>query len=343
MNKRMSIVSTLAAMIIILSACTSLTSQAESSVFSETIDVENEYFGLSEIKSALDSRDGYSIRAAVLYCGAVPGNGWRITTDSLKQSLAVKLEAQAADRQQEEKFSGLCEETLQDCVSYFFDGVPENYRTFPCILDYDGDGSLDAFCGSSDGLVYYYHGEGYTGSDGRLCMGTAQLVYGIELTGFSAPSLMDLDGDGQLDMIVGCQDGNLYWYRGSGTLLFEPQGVLIHTDINGQVFPNVGDIDGDDVQDLAVGSNQGILLFYYGGKNGEATEFSTKNMGAISRQCADEGFGFWLSPYLVDYDKNGTTDLLIGTHDGYVALLSGDGNGKFSFEQYITVEDINLK
>lgn len=626
MNKRMSIVWILAAAAIILSACTSLNPQPKSSASSQAADVKNEYSGLSEINSALDSRDGYSIRAAVLYCGAVPGDSWRITMDYLKQSLTVNLEVQEVDTQQDYSleqfdlayldeslleserwediaddivsytagggsvfltnsfwnafpadflgakdfvkvdgfpnelgrpkvqedlteiqelildfhsiytsyvdaetlmerdygyamvcgtaeslveygqaslyalnlygtgcvlftnpllpnvyskaafsletigedqapfsnttascnqmllndyaayiskriygfslqrsfgsygspsmswelhyeeigafehnsiadFSEMCEQALQipsvsivrntytwleqvetmtyalnqstdggldfsmdlyentyssgthiasdgawlqlnalqNCRSYFIDEVSENYRLYPCILDYDGDGNPDAFCGSSDGLVYYYHGEGFTGSDGRLCMGAAQPVYGIELTGYSAPSLMDLDGDGQLDMIIGCQDGNLYWYRGSGTLLFEPQGRLIVTDVNGQVLPNVGDIDGDGVEDLVVGSDQGILLFYYGEKNGEATEFSTKNMGAMSRQCADEGFGFWLSPYLVDYDKNGTTDLLIGTYDGYVALLSGDGNGKFSFERYITVEDMNYK
>lgn len=338
MNKRMSIVSILAAAAIILPACTSLNTQPDWGAFSAATDVENEYFGSSETNSALDSRDGYSISAAVLYCGAASGNSWGVTPDYLKQPIAVDLEAQAVDRQQEAKFS---EQALQDCVSYFIDEVSESYRTFPCILDYDGDGSPDAFCGSADGLVYYYHGESFTGSDGSLCLGEAQLVYGIELTGFSAPSLMDIDGDGQLDMIVGSQDGNLYWYRGSGTLQFEPQGRLIRTDINGQVLPNVGDIDGDGAQDLAVGSDQGILLFYYGEKNGGATEFSTKNMGAISRQCADAGFGFWLSPYLVDCDKDGTTDLLIGTRDGHIALLSGDGEGKFSFERYITVEDMN--
>lgn len=232
---------------------------------------------------------------------------------------------------------------LQNCGSYFSDDTSENYRLYPCILDYDGDGNPDAFCGSSDGKVYYFHGEGFTGSDGRLCMGTAQLVSGVEVSGFSAPSLTDLDGDGQLDMIVGCWDGNLYWYRGTGPLRFEPQGVLLHTDIRYQVLPNVGDIDGDGVADLAVGSNEGILLFYYGSKNGAATEFSTKNMKAMSRQCADEGFGFWLSPYLVDYDGDGTTDLLIGTYDGYVALLSGDGTGRFSFDRYVTVEEMNYK
>ena len=32
---------------------------------------------------------------------------------------------------------------LQDCISYFEDGAWENYRLYPCVLDYDGDDGLE--------------------------------------------------------------------------------------------------------------------------------------------------------------------------------------------------------
>jgi hypothetical protein len=232
---------------------------------------------------------------------------------------------------------------LQDCDSYFGDFTSENYRLTPCILDYDGDGNWDAFCGSEDGKVYYFHGQGFSGSDGRLCMDKQVEVAGVSVSSFSAPQLLDLDGDGELDMLVGGDDGCIYWYRGNGTLSFEPQGILLETDIPGQCLLSVGDIDGDGTLDLAVGSDQGILLFYYGKKNGSVTEFSYRRMGSMSRQCADEGYGFWLSPDLIDLDGDGVLDLALGTYDGYVVCFSGDGTGNFSDPQYITVEDMNYK
>lgn len=232
---------------------------------------------------------------------------------------------------------------LQDCDSYFADLPGENYRLSPCILDYDGDGNLDAFCGSEDGFVYYYHGRGFTGSDGRLSMEGPTVVEGVVVSNFSAPQLLDLDGDGALDILLGGDDGCIYWFKGAGDLRFSPQGILLKTDIQGQCLPAVGDIDGDGVLDLAVGSNQGVLIFYYGEKQGKATAFSYRRMGSMSRQCANEGYGSWLAPNLTDLNGDGVTDLALGTYDGYVAVLHGDGTGHFTFQSYITAEDMNYK
>lgn len=232
---------------------------------------------------------------------------------------------------------------LQDCGSYFEDCPTENYRLSPCILDYDGDGNLDAFCGSSDGYVYYFHGLGFSGTDGRLCMEKQQRVKGVSVSSFSAPALYDLDGDRILDIIVGGSDGCIYSFKGQGNLSFIPQGILLNANTAGQCLPSFGDVNSDGIIDIAVGSYSGAMDLYYGEKNGNSIEFSYHHMADLSRVCANAGLGEWLAPCLADLNGDGYTDLAVGTYDGYVAYFIGNENGKFEFNGFITVEDMNYK
>ena len=232
---------------------------------------------------------------------------------------------------------------LQDCISYFDDAEWENYRLFPCVLDYDGDGLLDAFCGSSDGKVYFFRGLGFTGLDGRLCMEEPVPVRGVSVPSFSAPALTDFSGDGVPDLLVGASDGCIYGFLGDGSLRFAAQGVLLDAETAGQCLPCVGDLNADGVDDLAVGSASGILDIYYGVRQGDATAYSHRRMADLSRQCAERSLGKWLSPHISDFNGDGAPDLALGTYDGYVALFPGDGDGGFRFDGFVTVADMNFK
>lgn len=242
----------------------------------------------------------------------------------------------------------LKQRTLEEGGSYFVDDVNKNYRLYPVLTDHDGDGILDAYCGSSDGKIYYYKGLGMTGLDGRLRFAEPQLVTqtdgNLVMTEmFSSPAILDVDGDGVSDLLVGGADGKINWYRGSGTLQYEPMGLLIDGEFSGQALPAAGDVNGDGVPDLLVGSNRGILLLFFGEKNGAGVAYSHSNMRALSRQCRDAVEGDWYAPSLADYNGDGKQDLLVGTFDGYVALLTGGGSGDFSFDRFVTADDMNYK
>jgi len=237
---------------------------------------------------------------------------------------------------------------LENGGSYFKDYPEYSLRLYPTAVDYSGDGREDFFCGTREGYLYYYENLGMTGLDGRLRLSEAQEVTDLEgkplkMEYFSSPALLDLDGDGFLDLITGGFDGALHWFRGNGTLAFSPQGILLETDFTGQLLPSVGDIDGDGVLDLAVGSFKGILLLYFGQKQDTATVFDSGHMAALSRLCADQSFGSWLSPCLADYNGDGALDLLIGTLNGYIAFLPGDGHGGFTFSHYLSCGERDYK
>ena len=237
---------------------------------------------------------------------------------------------------------------MEDAGSYFVDYPEYQLRLTPVALDYDGDGLTDFFCGSSDGQIYYYQGCGFTGLDGRLQVEAARPVTGsdgrpISLGSFSAPALVDVDGDGVLDLLSGSPDGTILWYRGDGTLSFTPEGTLLETGLAGQALPAVGDVNGDGAADLVVGSNEGVLCLYYGRMDEGSLSFSAGDSADLSAQCAREELGDWLAPFLGDLDGDGLIDLALGTFDGYVALFSGGGTGSFTFDGFVAADEMNYK
>lgn len=237
---------------------------------------------------------------------------------------------------------------IEDAGSYFVDYPEYTLRAYPQALDNNGDGFADILSGSEDGCVYYYEGLGF--ADGRLKTSPARALtdetgQNIDLGSFSAPQLIDINGDGENDLICGWKGGEVYWFAGSGGTSFEAKGVLLDTDIPGQALPSVGDINGDGVIDLAVGSDKGILIVYFGAWDESAGKISFSNFDAVnlSKVCVNAQLGNWLAPATLDYNGDGLTDLIVGTFDGYLAVLLATSGGGYEFSGYITADEMNYK
>ena len=220
---------------------------------------------------------------------------------------------------------------LSNGGSYFTDDTSHDQRAYPCITDLDGDGVLDIVAGSSDGGVYFFKGMGY---DGRIRTEEAVKLGSVE--SYSAPAVVDVDGDGTADILCGAADGSLYLLRGRGDLGFASAELWLEPGLTGQALPDVGDIDGDGCADLAVGSDEGRLLVYYG------TSASGLTVGDSTELTALGVDGSWLAPCIADLDGDGVNDLAVGTFDGYVARLINNGSG-FDNAGYIELNELNYK
>ncbi len=153
------------------------------------------------------------------------------------------------------------------------DGKPLNvgHASAAFAVDWTGCGKLDLIVGTVLGEVWLIPNE----SRGKeFSFGTPRRLEAggkpIKVSGDAAPVVSDWDGDGKLDLIVGADDGSVFWYRNTGSAK-EPKMEVARQlvgkspvgwggdDTRGprdwglRVKPCVFDWDGDGRPDLLLG------------------------------------------------------------------------------------------
>jgi hypothetical protein len=137
-------------------------------------------------------------------------------------------------------------------------------NTTPALADLDGDGDLDLFVGEASGTLNYYRNVG-TRMAPRFELVSDEFG-AIDVGRRSAPALVDLDGDGAVDLLVGTEDAGILWFRGRGPAadpVFDAP-VTLGVAVTSFAAPAAADLNGDGSLELLVGVAQGGLLFFRG-------------------------------------------------------------------------------
>jgi outer membrane protein assembly factor BamB len=220
----------------------------------------------------------------------------------------------------------------------------------PTIAEIDNDGKAEVLVGSRDAFLYCLEGETgaiqwakqtshqiwsgasignicgelwetevVVGSDRIYCLdGSTQNPSGSVLWyyvadgffEFSSPALYDVDDDGEIEVIVGCDDGKVYCLDGSPE---EPNGEVEWSyDIGYEIVtsPAIGDVDGDGEVEVLIGANDGTFVCLDGSPASPSghMEWDFKFYGRTES-----------SPTIGDVDQDGVAEVVIGTHDGQSA------------------------
>ncbi|MDZ4699808.1 MAG: VCBS repeat-containing protein [Rhodothermales bacterium] len=133
----------------------------------------------------------------------------------------------------------------------------------PALADLDNDGDFDLMAGEASGTINFYRNDG-TPQKPAFTLVSDEFM---EIDGGrrSFPALVDIEGDGDYDLLVGREKGELMLFRNVGTpevMEFTAEPELLPLPMPALATPAFVDIDGDGDLDLFVGGDSGGILFY---------------------------------------------------------------------------------
>jgi len=180
----------------------------------------------------------------------------------------------------------------------------------PSFADLDGDGDSDLMIGGRDGITYGYENTGSAGSP----TWTAKPAWNVpDIGDIARPSLADLDGDGDYDLMIGEKLGITYGYENTGSAgspAWTAKPAWNTPDIGSRAAPSFADLDNDGDFDLMIGEGSGIT---YGYEN----TGSTGSLAWTAKPAWNTpDIGIYATPSFADLDADGDYDLLVGAQDG---------------------------
>ncbi len=216
----------------------------------------------------------------------------------------------------------------------------------PVVYDWNNDGKKDLVLGDYLGNVTVYLNSGtddaplfYTSGIISLNVVGTSGTKTLDVDFYSTPFVCDWNNDGARDLLVGNGEGEVYLFLNIRTDV-DPifaEGVKLSTltgniDVGEHARVWVYDWNGDHKKDLLISDKDGYIWIYINTNTDDSPKFNTDERLKLNGYYLDTGNYGKLS--LIDWDKNGLVDLIVGDEDGKIKVFLSSGN----IDPYITKE-----
>jgi hypothetical protein len=159
--------------------------------------------------------------------------------------------------------------------------------------------------------------------------------YAIEAKEHSHPTFADIDSDGDLDLFIGKDDGQIEFYQNIGSS-DSASWILVsdnYSSINvgGYSAPTFVDVDVDSDLDLFIGQENGKISFYRNDGTPQDPSWTP-----VPENYDSIGVGEYSVPTFADLDLDGDFDLLVGNGEGRIFFYRNDGTSQADSFVFVT-------